>query len=39
MGQTLAAKLRELGHDVSIGTRTPRDGAVSYAEAAADAES
>ena len=38
MGQTLAAKLRELGHDVVIGTRTPRDGAVSYAEAAGSAE-
>ena len=38
VGQTLAAKLRELGHDVSIGTRTPREGAVSYAEAAAGAE-
>ena len=37
-GQTLAAKLRELGHDVPIGTRTPREGAVSYAEAAAGAE-
>jgi hypothetical protein len=38
VGQTLAAKLRELGHDVAIGTRTPRDGAVSYADAAAGAE-
>ncbi len=38
VGQTLAAKLRELGHDVSIGTRNPRDGAVSYAEAAETAE-
>src|SRR3954468_4224436 len=38
VGQTLATKLRELGHDVSIGTRTPRDGAVSYSEAARDAE-
>ena len=38
MGQTLATKLRELGHDVSIGTRTPRDGAVSYSEAARGAE-
>ena len=38
VGQTLAAKLRALGHDVSIGTRTPRDGAVSYAEAAETAE-
>src|SRR5947208_13670196 len=38
VGQTLATKLRDLGHDVSIGTRTPRDGAVSYSEAARDAE-
>src|SRR3954447_24241563 len=38
VGQTLAAKLRELGHGVTIGTRTPRDGAVSYSEAARDAE-
>jgi len=38
VGQTLAAKLRELGHGVSIGTRTPREGAVSYSEAAAGAE-
>jgi 8-hydroxy-5-deazaflavin:NADPH oxidoreductase len=38
VGQTLAGKLRELGHDVSIGTRNPRGGAVSYAEAAAPAE-
>ena len=38
MGQGLAAKLREVGHDVVVGTRTPRDGAVSYAEAAAAGE-
>jgi 8-hydroxy-5-deazaflavin:NADPH oxidoreductase len=38
VGQTLTAKLRELGHDVSSGTRNPRDGAVSYAEAAEAAE-
>src|SRR4051794_9504902 len=38
VGQALASKLRELGHDVSIGTRTPRDGAVSYSEATVDAE-
>lgn len=38
VGQTLAAKLRELGHAVSIGTRTPREGAVSYSEAASGAE-
>jgi predicted dinucleotide-binding enzyme len=38
VGQTLAAKLRELGHDVWIGTRNPRDRAVSYGEAAEAAE-
>ena len=38
VGQTLAAKLRELGHGVTIGTRTPREGAVSYSEAASGAE-
>jgi len=38
VGQTLAAKLRELGHDVTIGTRSPRDDAVSFADAAAGAE-
>jgi 8-hydroxy-5-deazaflavin:NADPH oxidoreductase len=38
VGETLAGKLRELGHDVTIGTRTPRDGAVSYADAAGGAE-
>jgi 8-hydroxy-5-deazaflavin:NADPH oxidoreductase len=38
VGQRLAAKLRALGHDVRVGTRTPREGATSYAEAAAGAE-
>ena len=38
VGQRLAAKLREVGHDVQVGTRTPRDDATSYAEAAAGAE-
>ena len=38
VGRALAAKLRELGHDVSIGTRSPRDGVVSYADAASGAE-
>ena len=38
VGQNLAAKLRELGHAVAIGTRSPREDAVSYAEAAAAAE-
>jgi 8-hydroxy-5-deazaflavin:NADPH oxidoreductase len=35
VGHALAEKLRELGHDVSIGTRSPRDGALTYADAAA----
>src|SRR5947207_7613545 len=38
VGQTLAGKPRELGPDVPIGTRNPRDGAVHYADAAAGAE-
>ena len=38
MGRRLAGKLREVGHDVRIGTRTPRDDATSYADAAAGAE-
>jgi 3-hydroxyisobutyrate dehydrogenase-like beta-hydroxyacid dehydrogenase len=38
LGRTLAAKLREVGHEVLVGTRSPRDGAVSYAEAAEAAE-
>ena len=38
VGQALAAKLRELGHTVAIGTRTPREDAVSYADAAESAE-
>jgi 8-hydroxy-5-deazaflavin:NADPH oxidoreductase len=38
VGQRLAGKLRELGHDVQTGTRNPRDGAVSYADAAAAAD-
>jgi len=38
VGHALATKLRELGHDVAIGTRTPRDGAVSYSEATRGAE-
>src|SRR3954466_15927617 len=37
-GQTLATKAGEVGHGVTIGTRTPRDGAVSYSDAARDAE-
>jgi 8-hydroxy-5-deazaflavin:NADPH oxidoreductase len=38
VGRRLAEKLRELDHDVRIGTRNPRDGAVSYADAASGAE-
>jgi predicted dinucleotide-binding enzyme len=38
VGHTLAGKLRELGHEVSIGTRNPRDSALTYADAAASAE-
>src|SRR5437867_3081603 len=38
VGQTLAAKLRDVGHEVLVGTRTPRDGSVSYVEAAEAAE-
>jgi predicted dinucleotide-binding enzyme len=38
VGQALATKLHELDHAVTIGTRTPRDGAVSYSDAAAGAE-
>src|SRR5262249_44112091 len=38
VGQNLARRLRELGHTVTIGTRTPREDAVSYADAAASAE-
>jgi predicted dinucleotide-binding enzyme len=34
VGQALAARLRDVGHEVVVGTRAPRDGAVSYAEAA-----
>jgi 8-hydroxy-5-deazaflavin:NADPH oxidoreductase len=38
VGRRLAAKLREVGHDVQIGTRTAREDATSYADAAAGAE-
>ena len=36
VGQTLAGKLRELGHDVSIGTRNPREGAEALSLAGAE---
>jgi predicted dinucleotide-binding enzyme len=38
VGQNLAAKLRELGHDVRIGSRTGGDDKVPFAEAAAHGE-
>jgi NADPH-dependent F420 reductase len=37
-GRGLAERLRRLGEDVLIGSRTPRDGIVSNAEAAARSE-
>jgi predicted dinucleotide-binding enzyme len=38
VGTTIAAKLRELGHDVLIGSRTAGDDAVPFADAAAHGE-
>lgn len=38
VGQTLAAKLRELGHDVVIGSRTEGEDKRPFAEAAAHGE-
>jgi predicted dinucleotide-binding enzyme len=38
VGQTLAGKLRELGHDVQIGSRTGGEDRVPFAEAAAHGE-
>ena len=38
VGQTLAGKLRELGHDVLIGSRTAGEGKRPFAEAAAHGE-
>ena len=38
VGRTIAGKLRELGHDVLIGSRTAGDDAVPFAEAAAHGE-
>ncbi len=37
VGTTIATKLRELGHDVQIGSRSAGDDAVSFADAAAHA--
>ena len=38
VGTTIATKLRELGHDVLIGSRSAGDDAVPFAEAAAHGE-
>lgn len=38
VGNTLATKLRELGHDVQIGSRSAGDDAVPFADAAAHGE-
>jgi predicted dinucleotide-binding enzyme len=38
VGRTIAAKLRELGHDVLVGSRTAGDDAVPFADAAARGE-
>ncbi len=38
VGNTLATKLRELGHDVEIGSRSAGDDAVPFAEAAGHGE-
>jgi 8-hydroxy-5-deazaflavin:NADPH oxidoreductase len=38
VGRTLGSKLRDLGHDVTIGSRTASDEASTFADAAAGAE-
>lgn len=38
VGKTIASKLRELGHDVQIGSRSAGEDAVPFAEAAAHGE-
>jgi 8-hydroxy-5-deazaflavin:NADPH oxidoreductase len=38
VGTTIAGKLRELGHDVLIGSRTAGENAVPFADAAAHGE-
>ena len=38
VGRTITAKLRELGHDVLVGSRTAGDDAVPFADAAAHGE-
>jgi predicted dinucleotide-binding enzyme len=38
VGRTIAAKLVELGHDVLVGSRTAKEDAVAFADAAAHGE-
>jgi predicted dinucleotide-binding enzyme len=38
VGRAIAGRLRELGHDVRVGSRTASDGAVGFADAAAHGE-
>jgi 8-hydroxy-5-deazaflavin:NADPH oxidoreductase len=38
VGQAIAGKLRELGHDVQVGSRSAGDGKVAFADAAAHGE-
>jgi len=38
VGRTIAAKLVELGHDVRVGSRTAKEDAVTFADAAAHGE-
>ena len=38
VGRTIAAKLFELGHDVLVGSRTAKEDAVTFADAAAHGE-
>jgi 8-hydroxy-5-deazaflavin:NADPH oxidoreductase len=38
VGRTIAGKLREVGHDVTVGSRTAAEDAVTFADAAAGAE-
>jgi predicted dinucleotide-binding enzyme len=38
VGRTVAGKLREVGHDVTVGSRTAAEDAVTFTDAAAGAE-
>jgi predicted dinucleotide-binding enzyme len=38
VGRTIAGKLRELGHEVLVGSRSPGEDAVTFADAAAHGE-